>query len=69
MSGGAQDFLQGDNVPFSETVSGLSYDSATGILSLTSGFVIPTTTQWDNLTDGGETILHIHDGRYFTETD
>ena len=43
-----QKFLQGDNVPFSESVDGLQYDSATGVLSLTSGFVIPTTTQETN---------------------
>lgn len=32
----------------SESVTGLSYDSATGILSLTSGYVIPTTTEETN---------------------
>lgn len=35
---------------WSETVTGLDYDSATGVLSLTSGYVIPTTASaanWD----------------------
>ncbi len=32
----------------SETVTGLSYNSGTGVLSLTSGYVIPTTTQETN---------------------
>ncbi len=65
----AQEFLQGDNVAFSETVEGLQYDSATGVLSLTSGYVIPGSTEWTDLIDGGETTLHIHDGRYYTETE
>jgi hypothetical protein len=29
--------------PFSETITGLEYNSTTGVLSLTSGYVIPTT--------------------------
>lgn len=33
---------------FSETVTGLSYDNSTGVLSLTSGYVIPTTTEESN---------------------
>jgi len=28
-----------------------------------------TGTEWDDLTDGGETNLHIHDDRYYTETE
>jgi hypothetical protein len=29
--------------PFSETITGLDYNSATGVLSLTAGYIIPTT--------------------------
>lgn len=32
----------------SETITGLSYDNGTGVFSLTSGYVIPTTTQETN---------------------
>ena len=131
----------------SETVTGLDYNNTSGVLSLTSGYVIPTTTEesnwntayswgnhadagyltsltgavltdqstpqtvgttsdrllklwatditctnaiegsvtgnagtvtngvyttdanWTDLTDGGETNLHIHDDRYYTETE
>lgn len=36
------------NLPWSTTASGLTYTAATGVLSLTSGYVVPTTTEETN---------------------
>lgn len=53
----------------SETVAGLGYSSSTGVLSLTSGYVIPTTTEesnWDTAYAWGN---HALAGYLTSETD
>jgi hypothetical protein len=45
--------------PFSETITGLDYNSATGVLSLTAGYIIPTT---------GSTFLPIGGGTLTGQT-
>jgi hypothetical protein len=48
-------------VPFSETVTGLDYSSATGVLSLTANYMIPqagTTTQIPYMNTGGTGYLY-----------
>jgi len=52
-----------DFVDFAELISSNSY----GHSSNTN--IHLTTTQKTDLTDGGETSLHIHDSRYYTETE
>lgn len=42
------------------TATGLTYTSASGVLSLTAGYVIPSSTDWTDLTDSGLTTLHKH---------
>jgi hypothetical protein len=43
LSGGNS--LAAADLPWSTTVTGLTYTSSTGVLSLTSGYVVPTTTE------------------------
>lgn len=48
----------------SETITGIDYNSTTGVFSLTTGYVIPSTTDWTDLTDSGITTLHRHSALY-----
>lgn len=48
------DFLAAARAAISENVVGLSYDDLTGILSLTSGYIIPTITNFNKKVDSEE---------------
>lgn len=54
------DFVSSVRTSISETITGIDYNNTTGVFSITSGYVIPTSTEWTDLTDGGNTTLHTH---------
>lgn len=47
----------------SENITGLEVNSSNGNLELTTGYVIPSSSDITDLTDGGDTTLHTHDSK------
>lgn len=50
-------------------LSGITTGNTRTITPADADMTLLSTTQYTDLTDGGETALHIHDARYYTETE
>ncbi len=58
----------GDNTKIVDFIlTGISTGNTRTVTPSDADMTIPDTVNWTDLTDSGETALHIHDGRYYTK--